>query len=69
MNKCTEWEKIFADQATDKGIISKIHKQLVQVDVKKKKSNQKMARRSRYFSKEDIQMVKTHEKMLNIANY
>ena len=25
----SEWEKIFANEATDKGLISKIHKQLM----------------------------------------
>ena len=33
----TEWEKVFASKATNKGLISKINKQLMQLDVKKKK--------------------------------
>ena len=42
----SEWEKIFANESTDKGLISNIYKQLMQLSVKKKKQpNQKMCRR------------------------
>ena len=44
----SEWEKVFANEATDKVLISKIYKQLMQLNVKKKTTKQpnpKMGRR------------------------
>ena len=36
----SEWEDIFANEATDKGLISNIYMQLRQLSIKKKKKNQ-----------------------------
>ena len=35
------WEKIFANDATDKGFISKIYRQIIQLNIKKKRKKSK----------------------------
>ena len=42
----SEWEKIFVNEATDKGLISKIYEQLMQAQYQKNKQpNPKLGRR------------------------
>ena len=74
----SEWEKIIANEATDKELISKIHKQLLQLNINENNKRPKQTRKisdpikkwakelNRHFSKEDIQMANKHMKRCSI---
>ena len=60
----SEWEKIIAKETTDKGLISKIHKQLIQLNTRKTNNPIKKWGKdlNRHFSKKDVQMANKHMK-------
>ena len=68
----SEWEKIIANKTIDKGLISKIYKQLIELNTRKTNNLIKMWEKylKGHLSKEDTQMANKHmKKMVNIIHY
>ena len=67
----SQWEKIIGNETTDTGLVSKIHKQLIQLNARKTNNSFKKWGKdlNRRVSKEDIQIANKHEKMLNITHF
>ena len=59
----SEWEKLISNETIGRGLISKIYKQLIQLNARKTNPIDKWEKDlNRHFFKEDIQMAKKHMK-------